>query len=153
MHLKDDELTTGLAGPDVPELLAAAYARVSTAAGFTRMLGPLGNYLIARPAARAAAHGITEQTDVPLDAAMVLGLSRDALHIWSADPMLNQVGDHLGHVPLDRISAMAVVPGRSWQDLTISLADGQEIQLQARGAAHQLAAEFRRVRPDPSRSG
>jgi hypothetical protein len=46
-----------------------------------------------------------------------------------------------------------VVPGRSWQDLTISLADGQEIQLQARGAAHQLAAEFGKIRPDPSRSG
>jgi hypothetical protein len=56
-------------------------------------------------------------------------------------------------VPLDRISAMVVVPGRSWQDLTISLADGQEIQLQARGAAHQLAAEFGKVRPDPSRNG
>ena len=147
MHLKDDELTAGLAGPDVPELLAATYARVSTAAGFTRMLGPLGNYLIARPAARATAQRITEQTDVPLDAAVVLGLAPDALHVWSADPMLNQVHDHLGHVPLDRISAVTVVPGKSWQDLTIALADGQQVQLEARGAAHQLAAEFGKIRP------
>jgi len=153
MHLRDDELTTGLTGPDIPPLLAATFARVSTAARFSRMLGPLGNYLIARPAARAAAHGITEQTDVPLDAAMVLGLSRDALHVWRADPMLNQVGEHLGHVPLDRISAMTVVPGRHWQDMTISLADGQEITLQARGAAHQMAAEFEKVRPGPPQSG
>ena len=90
---------------------------------------------------------MTEQTDVPLDAAMVLGLAPGALHVWSADPMLDQVTEHLGHVPLDRISAITVAPGRSWQDLTVTLADGQDIQLQARGAAHQLAAEFEQVRP------
>ncbi len=142
MHLKDDELITGLAGPDIPPLLAATYARVATAASVGRFLGPLGNYLIARPAARAAAHHITEQTDVPLDAAVVLGLSADALHVWKADPMLDQVSDHLGHVPLERISAMTATPGRSWQDLTITLTDGQEVALEARGAVHQLVAEF-----------
>lgn len=143
MHLKDDELASGLGGhDDVPELLAAVYARVTTAVSFTRMLTPLGNYFIARPAARAAARGITEETDVPLDAAVVLGLSADALHSWSADPMLDQVGDYLGHVPLQRITAIAVTPGRSWQQLTITLDGGHEVSLEARGAAHQLAAAY-----------
>jgi len=74
MHLKDDELVSALGGhADVSALLAATYARVTTAVSFTRMLTPLGNYFIARPAARAAAHHITEETDVPLDAAVVLG--------------------------------------------------------------------------------
>jgi hypothetical protein len=146
MHLKDDELVSGLGGrDDVPELLAAVYARVTTAASFTRMLTPLGNYLIARPAARAAAHHLTEETDVPLDAAVVLGLSADALHSWSADPMLDQVGDYLGHVPLARITAITVTPGRSWQQLTIALDGGHEISLEARGAAHQLAAAYEKV--------
>lgn len=81
-------------------MLAATYARVPTSVGFTRILTPLGNYFIARPAARSAAHKITEATEVPLDAAVVLGLSADALHVWSADPMLDQVHDYLGHVPL-----------------------------------------------------
>jgi hypothetical protein len=146
MHLKDDELISGLGGhDDVPDLLAAVYARVTTAASFTRMLTPLGNYLIARPAARAAAHHLTEETDVPLDAAVVLGLSADALHSWSADPMLDQVGDYLGHVPLARITAITVTPGRSWQQLTIALDGGHEISLEARGAAHQLAAAYEKV--------
>jgi hypothetical protein len=143
MHLKDDELVSGLAGPDIPPLLAAVYARVPTAAaGVSRALGWFGNYLIARPAARSAAKDITEQTEVPLDAAVVLGLSADALHVWSADPMLDQVHDHLGHVPLARIAAMTATPGRSWQELVIILDDGQEITLEARGAAHHLVAEF-----------
>ena len=78
----------------------AVDARVDTPVGFTRMLTPLGNYFIARPAARSAAKKVTAETDVPMDAAVVLGLSESALHVWSADPMLNQVHDHLGHVPL-----------------------------------------------------
>jgi hypothetical protein len=142
MHLKDDELVAGLVSPDIPPLLAATYARVPTSAGVSRLLGPLGNYLIARPAARSAARDITEHTDVPLDAAVVLGLATDALHVWSADPMLDQVHDHLGHVPLDRITAMNATPGRSWQALTITLDDGQEVTLEARGAVHHLVAEF-----------
>ncbi|MFY9926826.1 MAG: hypothetical protein WAK82_02370 [Streptosporangiaceae bacterium] len=142
MHLKDDELVSGLVAPGIPPLLAATYARVPTGAGVSRLLGPLGNYLIDRPAARSAAQDITEQTEVPLDAAVVLGLSADELHVWSADPMLDQVHDHLGHVPLARITAMDATPGRSWQPLTITLDDGQEITLEARGAVHHLVAEF-----------
>jgi len=37
------------------DLLSATFARVPTAVSFTRLLTPLGNYFIARPAARAAA--------------------------------------------------------------------------------------------------
>ena len=145
MHLKDEELVTGLAGQEGGlDLLAATFARVTTAASFTRMLTPLGNYFIARPAARAAASKITKETDVPLDAAVVLGLSADALHVWSADPMLNQVNDYLGHVPLERITAIEAIPGRSWQKLTIIMQGGHQIELEGRGASHQLAAAFRR---------
>lgn len=141
MHLRDDELTSGLTDQiDDGPLRAAVFARVDTAVGFTRMLTPLGNYFIARPAARSAAQKVSERTDVPLDAAVVLGLTDRALHVWSADPMLNRVGDHLGHVPIERITAMHVVPGRSWQQLTVTLDSGQTIELEARGAAHALAA-------------
>ncbi len=143
MHLKDDELVTGLASQvEGGALQAAAYARVPTAVGFTRMLSPLGNYFIARPAARSAAGKVTEDTGVPLDAAVVLGLSADALHIWSADPMINQVHDHLGHVPLERIAAMEATPGRSWQKVTLTLDEGQKVELEARGAIHALVAAF-----------
>ncbi len=143
MHLKDDELVGGLADQDWGlKLLAATYARVTTAVSFTRMLTPLGNYFIARPAARAAARTITEETDVPLDAAVVLGLSPDALHVWSADPMLDQVHDYLGQVPVGRIAAMTVTPGRSWQKLSITLDGGHQIDMEARGASHALAAAF-----------
>src|ERR1022692_2440705 len=108
VHLKDEELVTGLAGQEGGlDLLAATFARVATAVSFTRMLTPLGNYFIARPAARAAAGKITKETDVPLDAAVVLGLSAGALHVWSADPMLNQVGQYLGHGPLERMTTIA----------------------------------------------
>jgi len=151
MHLKDDELITGLTdGEGGLKLLAAAYARVTTAVSFTRMLTPLGNYFIARPAARAAASKITAETDVPLDAAVVLGLSADALHVWSADPMLDQVQEYLGHVPLDQIAAIDVTPGRSWQKLSIGLQGGHQIDLEARGASHQLASEFDRLKPTAS---
>jgi hypothetical protein len=143
MHLKDDELVTGLTGQEGGlDLLSATYARVPTTVSFTRLLSPLGNYFIARPAARAAGRKITEETQVPLDAAVVLGLSASALHVWSADPALNQVHDYLGHVPLERITAIEATPGRSWQKLTIKLQDGHQIELEGRGASHQLAAAF-----------
>ena len=143
MHLKDDELVTGLASQVEGGMLqAAAYARVPTAVGFTRMLTPLGNYFIARPAARSAAGKATNETGVPLDAAVVLGLSRDALHIWSADPMINQVHDYLGHVPLERITAMEAAPGRSWQKVTLTLDEGHKVDLEARGAIDALVAAF-----------
>jgi hypothetical protein len=150
VHLKDDELVSGLSQSEGLELLAAVYARVTTAVGFTRMLTPLGNYLIARPAARAAAHTITEQTDVPLDAAVVLALSPDALHVWSADPMLDVVGDYLGQVPVGRITAMTVTPGRSWQQLAIALDGGHQIELEARGPVYLLAEAFRKQQGAPS---
>jgi len=147
MHLKDEELVTGLVGPEGSlDLLAATFARVPTAVGFTRMLTPLGNYFIARPAARAAGRKITEETDVPLDAAVVLGLSATALHVWSADPMLNQVHEYLGHVPLDRITAIEAIPGRNWQKLTITVQGGHQVELEGRGASHQLAAAFGQLR-------
>jgi hypothetical protein len=142
MHLKDDELTSALSGSLGEELLAAAYARVPTALSPARLLSPLGNYLIARPAARAAAHKVTEETDVPLDAAVVIGISATAVHLWRADPMLNQVGEHLGAVPLSRITGIAVSPGRSWQPMAITLDGGERIELEGRGAAHAVASAF-----------
>ena len=81
-----------------------------------------------------------------LDAAVVLGLSASALHVWSADPMLNQVHDYLGHGPLDRITAIDATPGRSWQKLSITMAGGHQIDLEARGAIHQLAAAFDKLK-------
>lgn len=145
-HLNDDELVPALSTELGEELQAAVYARVDTVLSAARMLSPLGNYLIARPAARAAAHRITERTDVPLDAAMILGITTDALHIWRADPMLNRVGEHVGQVSLDRITDIAVAPGRSWQQVTIVLAEGAKIEVEGRGAAHALAAAYRERR-------
>jgi hypothetical protein len=148
MHIKDDDLVPALSGSLGEELLAAAYARVSRALGLARMLTPLGNYLIARPAARSAARKVAEETDVPLDAAVVIGITATALHLWRADPMLNRVGDHLGEVPLTRIKAIEVVPGRSWQPMTITLEGGERIELEGRGAAHVVAGVFRQHRQD-----
>jgi hypothetical protein len=143
MHIKDDELVAKLSAQvEGGGVLAAAYARVDTALGPARMFTPLGNYLVARPAARSAARKITADTEVPLDAAMVLGITADALHVWKADPMLNQVHDHLGAVPLSRIAAISVAGGRTWQDLRITLDDGKAIDLQARAAAHVIARYF-----------
>src|SRR5579859_6204720 len=62
MHLKDDELASALSATAGEDLIAAAYARVDTALGFTRILTPLGTSLIARPAARATAGKITRET-------------------------------------------------------------------------------------------
>lgn len=76
-HLKDDELVSALSAEVGQELRAAVYARLDTVFSPARMLTALGNYLIARPAARAAAHRITERTDVPLDSAMILGITAD----------------------------------------------------------------------------
>ena len=106
------------------------------------MLSPLGNYLIARPAARAAAKKMTEETDIPLDAAVVFGVSDSALHVWAADPMLNRVGEHLGQILLERIASIKVTSGKSWQPVTISMADGKSVELEGRGSIHAVAAEF-----------
>jgi hypothetical protein len=143
MHVTDDDLVGTLSqGLSGGPLLAAVYARVDTAVGWTRMLTPLGNYLIARPAARAKAHQVTEETDVPLDAAMVLGVTATDLHIWSADIMLGQVDDHLGAVPRTAIADVKVGIAKSWQPLTITLNDGHTIEVEARGGVHHFASCF-----------
>lgn len=142
MHLKDDELVSALSDSLGEDLVAAAYARISTALSLTRLLGPLGNYLVARPAARAAGRKITEETDVPLDAAVVIGITPAALHLWRADPMLNRVGEHIGEVPLSRIATIKVTPGHSWQPMTITMEGGEHFELEGRGAAHAVANAF-----------
>jgi hypothetical protein len=144
MHIRDEELAERLdEHTEGATLHAAVFARVPTGVGFLRMLTPLGNYFIARPAARQAAQKATERTELPLDAAVVLGISDDALHVWSADPMLNQVGDYLGHLPLARVAGMQATPGRTWQKLLITLEKGEEVELEARGAAHAVVAAYR----------
>jgi len=143
MHLKDDELVAALSSSLGEEVHAAAYARVSTALSVARLMSPIGNYLIARPAARVAARKITEDTSVPMDAAVVIAITATALHLWKADPMRNEVGDHLGEVPLSRVKDITVTPGRSWHPVVISLDGGERIELEGRGAAHVIESVFR----------
>jgi len=148
MHVKDAELASALSSELEGEtILAAAYVRVHTSLSAAHYLSPLGNYLIARPAARSAAKKITEETEFPLDAAMVFGISSDALHVWRADPMRNQVTDHLGHIPLSRIADLTVQGGHSWQPFTVELEDEHVINLEGRGGVHQIESEFRKLRP------
>jgi hypothetical protein len=143
MHAKDAELADALTEQLGDEkIVAAAYVRVDTALGPARMLSPLGNYLIARPAARSAAKKITEETDIPLDAAVVFGVGDNSLHVWTADPMLNRVGRHLGRIPLDRIASIKVESGKTWQPVTITMADGKSVELAGRGSIHAVAAEL-----------
>jgi hypothetical protein len=148
--IKDSELAERLATQvDGARLHAAVFARVVTGVGPLRMLTPLGNYLIARPAARQAAQQTTDRTGLPLDAAVVLGISADALHVWSADPMLNQVHGYLGQLPASRITAMQATPGRRWQKLAITLDNGETLELQTRGAGHALVAAYQRNTEQP----
>jgi hypothetical protein len=147
MHVSDKDLIATLSRRDgAPELSAAVYARVNTPLGVGRWLGPPGNYLVARPAARVAARRDSERTDMPLDAAVVLGLGADALHVWAADPMLSQVNDHLGSVPLSRITAMTTEPGKSWWPLTLTFDGGESVHLQARGDVRGLLSAFEQHR-------
>ena len=134
------ETLTGLLGEET--IVEAAYARVDTALGVTRMLSPLGNYLVARPAARAAARKLTEETDIPLDAAVAFGLTDTALHVWTADPMLNRIGRHLGRIPLTEIASIEVKNGRSWHPIIITTTGGHSVELEGRGAVHALAVAF-----------
>jgi hypothetical protein len=60
--------------------------------------------------------------------------------------MLNPVHEDLGHVPLDRITAIEAIPGRNWQKLTITVQGGHQVELEGRGASHQLAAVFGQLR-------
>lgn len=91
-----DTLSQGLAGGP---LLRAVYTRVDTAASWTRILTPLGNYLIARPAARGQGSPGHRGNRCSLGRRLVFGVTANDLHIWSADVMLSQVHDYLGAVP------------------------------------------------------
>lgn len=144
MHVEDKDLTTALAEQAAGPLLGAVYARKDTPAGAARWLGPLGNYLIARPVARAAAHKDTEAVGLPLDAAVVLGATTSDLHVWAADPMLSQVKDHLGSVPLSRVTGASATPGKGWWDLTLTFGDDEAVELQARGDVPGLVAALTR---------
>lgn len=147
MHVEDKDLAGALSDQTGGEPLAAAvYARMETAASPARWLGPLGNYLIVRPAARAAAHRETEKTALPLDAAVVLGVAGDQLHVWSADPMLSQVKEHLGSLALERIAGMSAEAGRSWWTLTLRFAGEEPLELSARGDVPGLVAAYERGR-------
>lgn len=114
MHVSDKNLVTDLSEQikDGP-LQGAVYARFSTGWSFGRWLTPLGNYLIARPGARARAHDVSEQTEVPLDGGMVLGVGTEHLHIWSADIMLGQVHKHLGAVGRSAIAKVELGVAKS----------------------------------------
>ncbi len=148
MHVKDKDLIETLSGLEGgPTIEAAAYARMNTAVGASRWLGPLGNYLVARPAARAKAHAATERTDLPLDAAVVLAVGGGELHVWSADPMLSQVHDHLGAVALSEIADASTEPSKNWWPLTLRFVDGDEVALQARGDVSGLTAALRAGEP------
>jgi hypothetical protein len=143
MHVSDTDLIATLTEQTEGDALrAAVYARVHTNASFTHWLGPLGNYLIARPVARRSAHETSQETDVPLDAAVVLGLGERALHVWSADPMLSDVSDHLGSVPLNRVTGISTEPAATWAPLTLTLEDGHTIELEARGDVSGFARAF-----------
>jgi hypothetical protein len=141
MHVQDKDLVTKLSTPEEP-LTAALYARRDTPLGAARWLGPPGNYLVARPAAKVAAHQDSERTDVPLDAAVVLGLGKTHLHVWSADPMLSTVGDHLGAVELDRLASVATETAKSWAPLVFTFKDGETLELQGRGDVAGFARAF-----------
>ncbi len=143
MHIPDAQLVDSLSAQlGGTPLRSAVYARVTTGLSFTHWFTPLGNYLIARPAARVAASHIEEKTGVSLDAAVILGLTADALHVWAADPMLSEVHDHLGAVPLRHITAISAQIDKSWQPLTIVVEDGQTFTLEARGDVHGFVAAY-----------
>ncbi|MFH8679550.1 hypothetical protein [Streptomyces lydicus] len=72
----------------------------------------------------------------------MFSVGSDALHVWTADPMLNRVGKHLGQVPYEKIASIQVEGGKSWQPVTITMADGTSVTLEGRGAIHAVAAEF-----------
>src|SRR4051794_36811831 len=149
MHVEDKDLVATLSQQTGgSRLIAAVYARVNTPLGFGRWLGPPGNYLIARPAARVAAHRDSARTDMPLDAAVVLGLAEDALHVWAADPMLSQVNDHLGSVELAGITAIDAETGKSWWPLTLTFANDESVQLQARGDVRSFVSAFEQHHSD-----
>ncbi|MGO9902973.1 MAG: hypothetical protein ACLP0J_25545 [Solirubrobacteraceae bacterium] len=147
MHVEDQDLVATLSQQtEGAPLTAAVYARFETAMSPAHWLGPLGNYLVARPAARAAAHRAEARTDLPLDAAVVLGITTGQLHVWAADPMLSHVNDHLGSVPLERIADIRAETAKSWWPLTITLTDDESLELQARGDVRGFVTAFEQHR-------
>ena len=56
--------------------------------------------------------------------------------------MRSDVSDHLGTVSLDRISAISTEPAATWAPLTLTLEDGQTIELEARGDVSGFARAF-----------
>jgi hypothetical protein len=143
MKISDDVLVPALSPQvDGPPLQGAVYARFTTPLSFTHWLGPLGNYLGARPAARTEAKKVTEETGVPLDAAVVFGVSPTALHIWAADPMKSVVDEYLGAVPRSAITRVTATPGNGWQPLSITLESGHTITVEARGDVDAFVRAF-----------
>mmetsp|Transcript_81380 Transcript_81380/g.158966 ORF Transcript_81380/g.158966 Transcript_81380/m.158966 type:complete len:166 (+) Transcript_81380:71-568(+) len=132
-------LSSSIAGPP---LQGAVYCRFRTALTAANYLGPLGMYMISRPAAASKAAGITKETGVPLDAAVVFGVNSEALFIWSSNPMLSTVNSYLGAVPRSQISAVTTKSGTSWQELSIVLESGSEINVEARGGVHAFVSSF-----------
>ena len=133
-----ETLSKSIAGPP---LTGAVFCRFRTAYTAANYLGPLGMYLISRPAAASKAAEATKDTGVPLDAAVVFGVNREALYIWSASPMLSMVNTFLGAIPRSKITAVTTKPGSSWQQLSISL-EGGEIEVEARGGVHAFVSSF-----------
>jgi hypothetical protein len=147
MHVQDQDLVATLSQQtEGVTLTAAVYARFETALSPAHWLGALGNYLVVRPAARASARRAGARTDMPLDAAVVLGITAEQLHVWAADPMLSQVNDHLGSVSLDRIAGIRTEVAKSWWPLTITLTDDESLELQARGDVRGFVAAFEQHR-------
>lgn len=123
-------------------LEGAVYCRFRTAYTAANYLGPLGMVMISRPAAASKAAEVTKDTGVPLDAAVVFGVNSEALFIWSANPMLSTVNSYLGAVPRSKILAVTTKTGTSWQQLSIALDNGSEINVEARGGVHAFVSSF-----------
>jgi hypothetical protein len=141
-RIMDDVLAETLSKCNAaPPLTGAVFCRFRTAYTAANYLGPLGMYLISRPAAASKAAEVTKNTGVPLDAAVVFGVNSEALYIWSASPMMSMVNTFLGAIPRSKITAVTTKPGSSWQQLSISL-EGGAIEVEARGGVHAFVSSF-----------
>jgi len=142
-RITDDVLTTTLSKSITgPPLQGAVFCRFRTAFTAANYLGPLGMYMISRPAAASKAAEVTKETGVPLDSAVVFGVSSEALFIWSADPMLSLVKSYLGSILRSKIATVTTTPGTSWQQICVELKDGGKIEVEARGGVHAFVSAF-----------
>jgi hypothetical protein len=142
-RITDDVLTETLSKSITgPPLQGAVFCRFRTAFTAANYLGPLGLYLISKPAAASKAAEVTKETGVPLDSAVVFGVNSDALFIWSADPMLSLVKSFLGAIPRSKIVSVTTSPGTSWQEVCITLESGGKIEIEARGGVHAFVSAF-----------